>query len=204
MTGYVRGSALIVITAVLAGCSAQPTSGEIVWPHEPGSSAAAAIPEVAVGEPLTFGGLVLCVKGADVGTVVDVRASAGSSLQIGAFSVREQPAVMFGADRVPLVAVVEDPTSRTVTAGCSQDSWSELLVEVSRAEGKVAHTDGLIVDYRVGESEGSFPVAFAITLCASGVECDPAVSPPASSGAAGTSARSGRSGPTPRSRRALR
>lgn len=146
-------------------------SGRLSWPHEPGAWAGVATDDVDPGDPVTLGALVLCVEGADEGTVVGVRTPEGSRVVVTDFTLRPQDALeMFGGDRVALADTGIPVGGRVVDTSCGEELGTELVVEVTYEGPGSANASTLVVDYLVDGEPGSVPIGFGIGLCPPGAE----------------------------------
>ncbi|MCV2394102.1 hypothetical protein OEB99_07275 [Actinotalea sp. M2MS4P-6] len=170
----------IATVLLVSACGASP-HGEVRWPHGAGDWSGVGTDDVAPGDPVTLGGLVLCVDGAQTGEVLAVRAPEGSAVDVTAFTTRPQDRYeMYGGDRIALEDTGIPTGVGAVSTPCGAELGTELIVEVRSDGAAVARAGMLLVDYRVGSARGTTEVGFGVALCAPGVT--PCVAEPPDAG----------------------
>jgi hypothetical protein len=168
-----------VLCVMLVACSSGP-SPKLSQPGGDMAPAGLGVAHVPTGQPVTVGGVVLCVSGSGKAVITQVAMSGlRGSLTVDAFAVRTKVEHhdYIGDPQRTLASIGEgfDPGGpQLVTTVCPRDlqaaTWSdfvELAVQVTRTSGDVAGGTGLDITYEAGGAEGKYLVPFGIVVCAS-------------------------------------
>jgi hypothetical protein len=152
----------------LGGCSVPEAPTLQKAGAEPGSDFGATIPNVAAGEPMTFGFIPLCV-GSNTGvTVTAASFEESTNLEVVGFAVENAPREndLFGAEKVTLANAGFDVTKREVSASCPNDG-DFLGLELRRvAEPATGRGDRLVLTYTEEDGQGQTTIPFYVVLCA--------------------------------------
>jgi hypothetical protein len=177
---------------LVGGCG--PTT-EVRWAGAAGNAASISQPDVATGEPVTFGTAMLCLSrpGAAVLQSVAIHQPTGE-IEVEAFAVRAAPFAL-GLDAVGSARgtiadlrtnLDPDAPVKSVAGVCAADpanptpselaQETELVFQVARRSGDAAGGPALEVVYEADGSTGTAIIPLGVWVCAS--ECPPEAGTP--------------------------
>jgi len=177
---------LALISALMTvSCStpSAPSASLLIWPNPAGTTSFfATLPNVAAGQPLSLGGIVVCAQGGSGIRVDRVELANAHNLTLQAFAVRRttigDPAggVTLGAEPKTLSEVgflgagapvnVDThcyPNGRAAHAG--EGNW-ELGLQLSRTTAGTGVETGVIIHYSSAGIAQTLEIPFVVTLCA--------------------------------------
>lgn len=184
------GVLVAVLGIVMSGCAG--SGPEVRTPAGPDAEGGGEllVANVAPGEHNSIGHVMVCVRGASQGKIVDVTTPDGSGVVISDLAVASLAENDIGGLRGRLVELGADTSNRAVSYVCPEtesleagenggsgrdengpppaggdDSVEMLLIEVVAQGDKSAHADNLTVHWEADGAHGTFDYPLAITLC---------------------------------------
>lgn len=188
-TGRPHPGVMFVATLALliAGCSApadSPPSATLRWVGQGGDTTGfgTGVPVSATGEPVSLGGLVICLDG--VGKTAELRSvkfeTGSDKVDVTSFAVREigPGQTMLGTHLGPLGETGFQSQRKVVESRCGStgQSLSELGVELSALQGPKVLGSSLILTYSSGDEQGTARIPLTVVLCVgttTGSACEP-------------------------------
>lgn len=135
-----------------------------------GDSFGIGVPSVEDDVTFSFGGMMLCVSGAESAAITGVQAASGTA-RVTDFAVRralppdgEGISWAYGTETQRL-SESEFGTGRTVDGRCAEGELSELAVELTRPGPDTARADELLVRWSAGIRSGTVRIPGHFVLC---------------------------------------
>jgi hypothetical protein len=176
---------VVAIVALLSGCTSgdgavRESNAQVK--HFPGTedgsgSAAGAMGDVEVGDPIVYGGalsgLAVCVQGVEIGDITSVAVIDGSEIDVSGFTVVNGWDDDAGALRGSLEANGFDSSQHGVSVQCEDEVPAFIVLELRHAGSEIATADGFIVHWMAGDNSDSIKFEHRFSMCSPGVECRP-------------------------------